>query len=113
FFRIGGSDMDSLRTWMKVNRDLLKDSPTDEEIDSSKAIAFLGLKELVKKGMDAGEFPRDAAPRILFYQLPHEGQIAVNATRLQGIDGTNAADLTRAEVETRVQAWQIHKFLQR
>ena len=38
---------------------------------------------------------------ILFYQLPQEGQIAVNATRLQGIDGTNAADLTRAEIETR------------
>src|SRR5690606_4610897 len=32
---------------------------------------------------------------------------------LQGIDGTNADDLTRAEYETRVQAWEIHKFLQR
>lgn len=113
FFRIGGIDMSSLRQWMKGNRDLLKDSPTDEEIDSSKAIAFLGLNALVKKGMETGEFPKDAAPRILFYQLPQEGQIAVNATRLQGIDGTNAADLTRAEVETRIQAWQIHKFLQR
>jgi hypothetical protein len=91
----------------------LKDSPTDEEIDSSEAIAFLGLKELVKKGMENGEFPKEAAPRILFYQLPLQGQIAVNATRLQGIDGTNAADLTRAEIETRVQAWEIHKFLQK
>ncbi len=113
FFRIGGIHMDALRSWMKSNRDLLKDSPTDAEIDSSKALAFLGLKELVKKGMETGEFPKDAAPRILFYQLPQEGQIAVNATRLQGIDGTNAADLTRAEVETRVQAWGIHQFLQR
>src|SRR3546814_4698950 len=39
--------------------------------------------------------------------------MAVNATRLQGIDGTNATDLTRAEVETRIQAWEIHKFLQK
>lgn len=113
FFRIGGINSNALRGWMKNNRDLLKDSPTDIEIDSSEAIAFLGLKELVKKGMENGEFPKDAAPRILFYQLPMEGQIAVNATRLQGIDGTNARDLTRAEVETRVQAWEIHKFLQR
>ncbi len=113
FFRIGGIDTTALRVWMKNNRDLLKDSPTDEEIDSSEALAFLGLKELVKKGMESGEFPKDAAPRILFYQLPMEGQIAVNATRLQGIDGTNASDLTRAEIETRVQAWEIHKFLQK
>lgn len=113
FFRIGGIHMTNLREWMKNNRELLKDSPTDEEIDSSRAIAFLGLKQLVKKGMENGEFPKDAAPRILFYELPQEGQIAVNATRLQGIDGTNAADLTRAEHETRVQAWDIHKFLQK
>ncbi len=113
FFRIGGINMVGLRSWMKNNRDLLKDSPTDDEIDSSKAIAFLGLKKLVKMGMENGEFPKDAAPRILFYELPQEGQIAVNATRLQGIDGTNAADLTRAEYETRVQAWEIHKFLQK
>lgn len=113
FFRIGGIDMNTLRRWMKGNRDLLKDAPTDEEIDSSEAIAFLGLKELVKQGMERGEFPKEAAPRILFYQLPMEGQIAVNATRLQGIDGTDARDLTRAEMETRVQAWEIHKFLQK
>lgn len=113
FFRIGGINMTNLRIWMKNNRDLLKDSPTDDEIDSSKAIAFLGLKQLVKMGMEKGEFPKDAAPRILFYELPQEGQIAVNATRLQGIDGTNAADLTRAEYETRKQAWEIHKFLQK
>lgn len=113
FFRIGGININTLRIWMKNNRDLLKDSPTDEEIDSSEALAFLGLKELVKKAMENGEFPKDAAPRILFYQLPMEGQIAVNATRLQGIDGTNATDLTRAEIETRVQAWEIHKFLQK
>ena len=113
FFRIGGINNATLRIWMKENRDLLKDSPTDAEIDSSEAIAFLGLKALVKRGMENGEFPKDAAPRILFYQLPQEGQIAVNATRLQGIDGTNAVDLTRAEVETREQAWDIHKFLQK
>jgi hypothetical protein len=113
FYRIGGINMAGLRHWMKNNRDLLKDAPTDEEIDSSEAIAFLGLKALVKKGMELGEFPKEAAPRILFYQLPIEGQVAVNATRLQGIDGTNAADLTYAEIETRSQAWHITNFLKK
>jgi len=113
FFRIAGVDDGRLRSWMKANRDLLKDSPTDEEIDSSKAIAFLGLKDVIKEAIARGEYPSDAAPRILFYQLPREGQIAVNCTRLQGIDGTNVHDLTKAERLTREQAWQIHKFLQK
>jgi hypothetical protein len=113
FYRIGGVDIPALRRWMKDHRDWLKDSPTDEEIDGSQLLAFLGLKDLVKKAMESGEFPADAAPRILMYQLPKDGQIAVNCTRLQGIDGTNAADLTRAEISTRRQAWQIHRFLQK
>ncbi|MBU5441234.1 FAD-dependent oxidoreductase [Paenibacillus sp. MSJ-34] len=113
FYRIGGIDFPTLRQWMKDNRDLLKDSPTDEEIDGSEALAFLGMKDLIKKAMDDGEWPADAAPRILMYQLPREGQIAVNCTRLQGIDGTSVVDLTRAERITRRQAWQIHQFMQK
>jgi hypothetical protein len=113
FYRIGGVNYDELRSWMKSNRDLLKDSPTDEEIDSNRTLAFLGLSDLVKKAVEAGEFPAEAAPRILMYQLPRDGQIAVNCTRLQGIDGTRVEDLTRAEVETRRQAWEIHRFLKK
>jgi hypothetical protein len=113
FYRIGGIDYTVVRRWMKDNRARMKDAPTDVEIDSSSTLAFLGLSELVKDAMASGEYPKDAAPRILMYQLPRDGQIAVNCTRLQGIDGTRADDLTRAEVLTRRQAWQIHKFLQK
>jgi len=111
FFRIGDVNDTNLRAWMKQNRELLKDSPSDAEIDGSQAIAFLGLQSLIKQAVARGEFPADAAPRILLYQLPRKGQVAVNTTRLQGIDGTNADDLTRAEYLTREQAWQIHRFL--
>jgi len=113
FYRIAGIDNDRMRQWMKANRQLLKDAPTDAEIDDSEAIAFLGMKDLIKEAMERGEFPRDAAPRILFYQLPQKDQVAVNVTRLQGIDGTNANDLTRAEILTREQAWQVHTFLRK
>jgi hypothetical protein len=113
FFRIAGVNVRGLKTWMKRNRDLLKDAPTDEEIDSSRALAFLGLRDLIQQAIARGEFPADAAPRILMYQLPREGQFAVNTTRLQGIDGTNARDLTRAEALTRRQAWRIHEFLRK
>lgn len=111
FFRMAGVDFSGLRTWMKQNRHLLKDSPSDAEIDQVPALAFLGMNELIKQLVSRGEFPEEAAQRILFYQLPMEGQIAVNTTRLQGIDGTSTADLTRAEILTRKQAWGILRFL--
>ena len=113
FFRIGGIDHEAMRRWMKSNRDQLKDSPTDEEIDSQRAVAFLGMNDLVKKAAQQGEYPPDAAERVLFYQLPQRDQVAVNCTRLQGIDGTDVRDLTRAEIETREQAWAVHAFLKR
>lgn len=113
FFRIGGINNDTMRIWMKQHRQVLKDSPTDEEIDSQEAISFLGMNDLIKHAAEKGEFPEHAAPRILFYQLPQKDQVAVNVTRLQGIDGTKAEDLTRAELETREQAWGVHQFLKK
>lgn len=113
FFRIGGIDNEGMRRWMKEHREVLKDSPTDEEIDGQDAIAFLGMNALITQAVARGEFPRDAAPRILFYQLPQHDQVAVNVTRLQGIDGTNISDLTRAELLTREQAWGVHRFLKK
>lgn len=111
FFRIGGVDNPGLRNWMKANRNELKDSPSDREIDSTRNIALLGLKEVIQRAVAKGEFPADAAPRILLYQLTREDQFAANVTRLQGIDGTNVRDLTRAEIITRRQARDVHRFL--
>lgn len=112
YFRIGGVNNVELRQWMKENRNLLKDDPTDKEIDSQKAIAFLGLNELIKKAVETGELDDDVAPRILMYELPH-GQFSVNTTRLQNIDGTNTEDLTRAEILLRKQVIQIFHFLKK
>ncbi len=113
FYRVAGVDVGRLKAWMKENRELLKDSPTDEEIDSQSALAFLGMKEIIQAAVERGEYPKDAAPRILMYELPREGQFAINCTRLQGIDGTNVRDLTRAEFETRRQAWEVTEFMKR
>ncbi len=113
FFRIGDIDYPRLRAWMKENRSLLKDQPTDDEIDSQHALAFLGLHEMMKTAQQSGELDPNIAPRALLYQLPGKGQMAVNCTRLQKIDGTNVRDLTRAEIETRHQAWQVYRFLKK
>lgn len=113
YFRIGNVHDAKLRSWMKTNRHLLKDSPTDDEIDSQKAIAFLGMNDRIKAAKERGELDPEIAPRILMYQLPAEGQFSVNTTRLQNVDGTDILDLTRAEILLRKQVLQIHRFLKR
>lgn len=110
FFRIGNVDTQALRKWMKENRQYLKDSPTDKEIDNQKAIAFLGLNELVKEEIGKGNLDDEIANRILMYELPH-GQFAVNATRLQHVSGLNASDMTKAELRLRKQVLQLSQFL--
>lgn len=112
YFRVGGVDKNALRRWMKDNRSLLKDSPSDEEIDSQKAIALLGLNTLVKAEIAAGKLDEAVAPRILMYELTN-GQFSVNTSRMQNIDGTNAFDLTQAEIRLRKQVLQIHAFLKK
>ncbi len=111
YFRIGGADDKALRKWMKENRELLKDSPSDAEIDAQKCIAFLGLKNLISEAVKNGKIDAQVAPRVLMYGLPRRGEFSVNTTRLQNIDGTNSADLTRAEIALRKQAIQVFNFI--
>lgn len=112
YFRVGNIDNFELRKWMKANRDLLKDNPTEEEIDSQKAIAFLGLHKLIDKAIANGELDSEVAPRVLMYELPNN-QFSVNTTRLQNIDATNAKDLTKAEILLRKQVVQVYEFLKK
>jgi hypothetical protein len=112
YFRVGGVEVCSLRRWMKENRQVLKDSPTCEEIDNQKAIALLGLNEQVESAIRSGELDPEVAPRILMYELPNS-QFSVNTTRLQKTDGTNVTELTRAEIVLRKQVLQVHAFLKK
>ncbi|MDR1455590.1 MAG: FAD-dependent oxidoreductase [Tannerella sp.] len=112
YFRVGGVDLPALRQWMKTNRQLLKDSPSDDEIDRQQALALLGLNGLVGEAIRAGELDPEVAPRILMYELPN-GQFSVNTTRLQKIDGTDAGNLTGAEIMLRKQVLQVHAFLKK
>jgi hypothetical protein len=112
YFRVGNVNRAELLRWMKANRSLLKDSPTDEEIDSQKAIALLGLNEVVKQAFESGTLDGAVAPRILMYELPN-GFFSVNTTRLQNIDGACAKDLTVAEILLRKQVLQVHAFLKK
>jgi hypothetical protein len=69
-----------------------------------------GLYELVAEATRAGrlDLPRED---ILFFGTPHEREIAVNSSRITGVLGVDAWDLTCAEAIGRHQVDQIARFL--
>ncbi len=71
-----------------------------------------GLWDLVSKATAAGDLslPRED---ILFFATTHEGEVALNCTRVTGAMGTNVWDLTRAEWESHRQMAQIAAFMQK
>tara|TARA_R110001583_G_C5665141_1_gene410011 strand:+ start:4639 stop:6006 length:1368 start_codon:yes stop_codon:yes gene_type:complete len=48
---------------------------------------------------------------ILFFETNEKNTVVVNSSRIQGLDGTNPYDVSKAEMEGRRQCYQIFKFL--
>jgi hypothetical protein len=69
-----------------------------------------GLEGLVAEATAAGvlQLPRED---ILFFATPHDREVAVNSSRITGVLGVDAWDLTHAEVVGRHQVDQISAFL--
>jgi hypothetical protein len=70
----------------------------------------LGLWDLIREAEKAGELelPRED---VLFFATPHEGEVSVNSTRVSGVLGTDAWQLTKAEWIAHRQMRQIARFL--
>jgi hypothetical protein len=71
-----------------------------------------GLWDLVRRATEAGELqlPRED---MLFFATPHEREVSINSTRVQGVLGTDVWDLSYAEWTSRRQMRQIVDFLRR
>jgi len=72
----------------------------------------LGLWDLIREAEAAGELdlPRE---ELLFFATPHEREVSVNSTRVLGVLGTDAWQLTEAEWISRRQMRQIAEFLRK
>ena len=113
--RMGNVDTSKLIEYIKANPDELYKNPLKcilEEDRDPPLFLFSGFFDLIRKGKAAGDL--DIARESMGLQgLPNKGQVLVNATRVHGLSGIDADDLTRAEIMARKQAKTVVEFLKK
>ena len=97
FFRIGGVDDARVEVWMAEHQRL---HPGERLYEC-----------VVQEARARGEFP---VPReyLSLYREPEPGVWRANISRVLGVDGTDPASLTQAEMEGRRQVWFLMGFMQ-
>lgn len=63
-----------------------------------------------EKAAEWGDIPR---AEVCLFESPKSGEYRLNVTRILDVDGTNAEDLTRAEIEGLRQAHRVFDFLKK
>lgn len=98
FFRVGGVDTGKLKAHIREHSDEIR--------------PFYGpFSWLIREKQEEwGDVPRG---EVCLFEGPTEGIYRINTTRILDVDGTNADDQTRAEVEGLFQAHKVFDFLKK
>ncbi|MDR7555546.1 MAG: FAD-dependent oxidoreductase [Armatimonadota bacterium] len=116
--RLGGVDWEAVMDYLTAHPDEVQHGQgIHERIDVAwlrrlPSRGFAGFGGLVRAARDRGEWtiPRD---RLLVFEGVRAGEAVVNTTRVLDRLGVVGADLARAEVEGRRQAYAVADFLRR
>jgi hypothetical protein len=110
-FRMGGVDVPRLVDYVKSHPEDFSPDPLQCMLDlEHHMIRVFGFFKLVEEAKARGELWSECYYFRVESVLPERGVLTVNATRVYGVDGTDAGDLSRAEIETRHQMLQLAAF---
>jgi FAD dependent oxidoreductase len=110
-FRIGGVDVPRLVDYVRAHPEDVSPDPLQCMLDvEGQMVRIFGFFKLVEEAKARGELWPDCYYFRVECVLPKRGVLTVNATRVYGVDGTKAEDLSRAEIETRHQMLQLAAF---
>lgn len=110
-FRMAGVDGQKVRSYISQNPDdFVLTEEAGRNILSLPYLAVSGFFRLVKQAQEDGRLEtfRD---RVLYFESPHPGEVAVNMTRVLEHSGTDARQFTRAHWEGHRQVVQCVSFL--
>ncbi len=90
----------------------MRSSLPAQERTAASLTAVAGLYSLWQRAREEGivDVPREL---VSFFISPYPDEVTVNMTRVVDIDPRDPDDLTRAEVESRLQAMQLLEFFRR
>lgn len=112
-FDMGGVDLERTLTYVRDHPDQMlfpKLPPSADPAQMANGIVSVaGYYDLVSEARANGEYsaPGDL---IFFIGRPRKGEVVFNTTHVGHVDGTNAEDLTRAEIEGRRQMMSVVAF---
>ena len=100
--RLGGVDVQALTDYYAEHPQYLGNFTGGAPHPGFHAYRLTGpLRDVHDRGALPAEFHYLMDWFILFYSTPHPGEITINMTGATDIDGTDARDLTRAEITSR------------
>ncbi len=114
--KVGNVDRDRLIAYVKANLDDCEfDYGVELGLQRLERAPRLSLKTFIKalaRARETGEisFNREF---ILLFETGEVGTFIINVSRIQGLDPTNAVDLSRAEMIGRKQCLEIFNFLRK
>ncbi|MEO6835689.1 MAG: FAD-dependent oxidoreductase [Candidatus Tumulicola sp.] len=108
-FRLSHVDLTKLATYVRAHPDQMRTSLKAHERQAPALTAVAGLYELWERASREGavDIPREV---VSFFISPYPDEVTVNMTRVVDIDPLDPGDLTRAEVEARLQVMQLFDF---
>ncbi|WP_461486164.1 FAD-dependent oxidoreductase, partial [Pedobacter sp.] len=109
-FCMGGVDTEKLRMSIAEEpRTYLTDFIPAEYFGQNNQFIVVGLRSVMEKARQAG-YHLPVERTILITGL-REGEVWVNMSRINGVDGTNPESLTYGEIEGRKQVEEIERYL--
>ncbi|MHB1413698.1 MAG: FAD-dependent oxidoreductase [Chloroflexota bacterium] len=113
-FRMGGVDLPTLVEYARTHPDEFTTDPSFQILDLEGGIVRLsGFFKHVGEAGAKGELAKEITYMRFEGVNVAQGTVFVNTTRVYGVDGTNAWDLTKAELECRRQMRQLIPFIQK
>jgi FAD dependent oxidoreductase len=108
-FRLSHVDLSKTAAYLRTHADQMRTSLKAHERTAPALTAVAGLYELWGQAQRDGivDVPREL---VSFFISPYPDEVTVNMTRVTDIDPLDPHDLTRAEVEARLQVMQLLQF---
>jgi glycine/D-amino acid oxidase-like deaminating enzyme len=111
-FRLSHVDLTKLAEYVRANPDEMRSSLPAGQRSPEALTAVAGLYSLWHRAREDGrvDVPREL---VSFFISPYPDEVTVNMTRVVDVDPLDPDDLTRAEIESRLQAMQLFEFFRR